>query len=191
MATQHTKNLIFSNSPRTAVNQLKDSGLYVLEEQVPVFAPHQRMTANGVVLFEVTESDLDTICDNTNAMLGMYLPPLTVGHRCFDDNADEQMQPDIVGFTANYRVKNGFIVADLYRHKDFDGLFPYRSAEYSPDRKQILGVALLKRTPYLGLGTHIYQYHASGQIKPSLATLFPSLSRSLKKQVYFQPINPN
>lgn len=176
--------LIFSKNPRKAVKDLVESGLYEVEKSVPVFATHKRFDESGNLIVEVNQEDLEVICCNTNEILGTYLPPLTPGHRNFDAHADELSQPEVIGFAVDYKVKGEFIHADLYRRKDFVGHFPYRSAEYNHERKQIVGVALLIRPPFLGLGTQIYQYQ-DGQIKTSLATMFPSLSRSIRQASVF------
>lgn len=169
--------IILEKSPKEAISKLLATGKYSFFARLPVFCCHTRVDENGTPVYNVCTADLFQIAHNTNETIGQTLPPVTLGHRDFSRDAKEEDQPTFVGFTANYEVEGDFIWCDFYHENNFEGQVPYRSVDYSPSQKRILGVALTKKPPYLDLGTVVYEINQPGSTTPNLEEMFPSLSR--------------
>lgn len=152
---------------------LADPAQYHCEYAVPVFRPHKRFVVDpktglptDEVKYEVTEADLQEICDRTNAAIenSFHYPRHTIGHTATADIPEVQQPSRLVGVSKNFRVANfpkggKCIVCDLYtkaRHVETLEEFPYRSSEYNWKSKQIRGIARILRDPALELGTYTY-----------------------------------
>lgn len=91
-------------------------------------------------------------------------PPQTEGHRNFDPQAKEADQPTVLGYCDNFRLATlpdgtKAIVCDQHTQAQYIERaknLPYVSVEYQSDKKRIIGVARLKRPPYLNLGGTFY-----------------------------------
>lgn len=152
-----------------------DQGGFSVERGIPVMRPH-KVYAKGAdgkpdfekVQYEVTESDLEEICLNSNKPADEegHFPRLTIGHTSKLVGFPEFEQPaKWIGAAVRYRVgvmpKSGskVLLADLYTSNDLEGEargFPYRSAEYNWKERRICGVARLLKDPALHLGTVMY-----------------------------------
>ncbi len=153
-----------------AISELDDPRLYEVKQAVPIFRPHRRVTkdADGkekTIL--VTEDDLPEIVRNMkdreaeNGVCGR----ITDGHINPSKDAPEKSQPDCLGYVRNPRVgtfgpkKIPCVLTDHYIAR---GKLPvakerkFRSSEYYPNSKDITGVALMIRDPFLDLGVVNY-----------------------------------
>ncbi len=157
--------IIFTNTPKEAIQALVATGDFVLDEDIPLFASHERDEVKDGKPIKVTikDSDLSKICENTNALIGGYLPCITIGHRCFDKGFPEDKQPPVIGFLFGVYQDDGIIKVHALikksRYADYLS-YPYRSAEYVHQSQAIIGMAVLTRPPFLGVGTRVavYQY---------------------------------
>jgi len=161
--------VILRGGCRGPIAERKADGVqeWIVERGVPVFRPHVRRDPEGNVLYEVTADDIPVIAKNsarlTNELHGDK-PPHTEGHRLFGPNAREADQPLVLGYQTNFRdgvLPDGTpaVVCDVYLlacHADRAKRHPYRSAEYDPRKKAIIGVARLTRPPALNLGAVFY-----------------------------------
>lgn len=151
---------------------LNDPHKYVTKTHVTVFRAHTRRGADGKPLYSVDDDDLNEIAENTNRRASLGEPNrLTIGHSKIDPNADERTQPKLVGFCLNYHAEvvnrpGGRFLAVTHTEKvradcanEING-YPFRSVEYDPDTKTIIGCAAILRSGYLPLGAVQY---ASGR----------------------------
>jgi hypothetical protein len=168
---KYKMSVIFTGNVRDAVRKMVSSGAFVLEEGVPIFGSHSRELPGGKKVV-VTDEDLPDICHNTHELFNGYFPCVTIGHRNHNPNAKEIDQPPVVGFIVGLEPRDGVIFADLliYRHKLSDYIsYPYRSAEYVAESKTIVGLAVLTRPPFLGIGTKIESIEYSPGKYPNLS----------------------
>lgn len=146
------------------LDRLRDESRWVIRRGKPIFTPHKRTGPDGAEIV-VTEADLAEIARNANRLFKKsgVAGRLTPGH--LQPKAAETDQPPIWGYTLNYRVsrfgpeRKPCVVYDEYvypQHAKESALYPYRSAEYYPAAKEIRGVALLKRDPFLDMGMTAY-----------------------------------
>lgn len=157
---------------------LEDPTKFRRVERVSVFRPHTReqVTADGKKrTIRVTDADLPTIAEKTNAILSQSGRPvrLTLGHVKQDPNFPEHLQPKIVGFAKDYRAEvvqrpAGTLLTvthtEYLRADEADEIlrqYPFRSPEYDPVEKVFGGVALLTRDPWLDTGA-VYVYGGDG-----------------------------
>lgn len=154
---------------KAAPPALDDDALYFVKTGVPILKVHtykERKTINGqpkTIVREIDEARLNLIVDNSNrrAENGDY-GLLFLGHT--DDDKPEEQQPEIVGYSKNYRVGEWAgkpcILADFFIEKARKSevmTYPRRSAETwyhdtEPERNYIDAVSLLRRTPEQDLG---------------------------------------
>ena len=157
---------------------LDDPSKFRRVERVAVFRPHTReqMTSDGKKrTIRVTDADLQTIAERTNAALEQSGRPvrLTLGHVKQDPNYPEHLQPKIVGFAKDYRAEvvqrpAGTLLTvthtEYLRADEADEVlrqYPFRSPEYDPEAQVFGGVALLTRDPWLDTGA-VYVYGGDG-----------------------------
>lgn len=169
--------IIFQENYKKAILELVDTGSFALEEDIPLFAPHERKMSKTdeqgktkVIDVCVKDDDLEEICQNTNSILGGYLPCITIGHRNLTPGFPETEQPPVIGFLFGLYKKHGIIWCHnlVLKNKHTSYLaHPYRSAEYVPETKVIIGMAVLTRPPFLGVGTRVAEYQAHSS--PALA----------------------
>lgn len=149
-----------------------DPAKWVTTDHVAVFRAHERtedLDGHGsAVLYEVTDDDLEEIAENTNTVYSQSGQPvrLTVGHSQHEPGFPESEQPELVGFCLRYQVQvvhrpgGSFLAVThtekvLREHASRMKRYPYRSVEYDPASKLIVGCAALLRSPYLNLGAVI------------------------------------
>ncbi len=147
--------------------RLNDPSQWVIVRDVPVFRSHVRRNQDGSAKYQVTDGDLQLIAQNAarkEAEAGVA-GVITIGHRLISPTAPETTQPRVVGYIRN--VRPGVFgpqgvpcdLVDAYykrEHWDEARLYPFRSAEYYPNKREITGVALLVRDPELELGVVSY-----------------------------------
>jgi hypothetical protein len=138
-----------------------DPSKWVIKRNVPIFKPHVKRDKDGNFLYEVTEADLPEILANLQAAKQnlRVVPKVTLGHVHLQKDWPEQQQAPIVGYVPEARVgrfgANPAILGDIYVRKEDDAKvkgYPFRSADYYPQTKEITGVAMLIRDPELDLG---------------------------------------
>jgi hypothetical protein len=155
-----------------ALAQLNDPKLYTRYDNIPIFKAHKRKAKDKEGKeFEivVTDNDLDTIANNIKETIEYEGVPIKFvdGHCKPDPNVSETEQPRFVGWGANphtgtFGPKNtkAVLVTQFVRNDKVaflkSGERPFRSAEYYPPSKNISGVALLMRDPYLDMGIVAY-----------------------------------
>jgi hypothetical protein len=153
-----------ADATMTAFAALLDESKWKVVRDVPIFKTFPKtkvIKGDKLVELEVTEADLYEIALNAEKRFSETgtVGRLTPGHiKPFED---ETKQPPIYGHPMNFKVggwgpKNELaVLCDFYvkpeNWEDFT-TYPYRSPEYHEDRKEITGVALLKRDPKLDLG---------------------------------------
>lgn len=152
------------------IERLEDPTLYRVVDNMPVFVPHSRKIKNEktgkVTEVVVTEADLPDVAKEANRRFEEDGVPgvLTLGHR--DPRKTETEQPPVVGATKDYRVgtfgpqNKPCVLATGYIRRDREDEareYPFRSVDYYPGKKQITGVALLKRDPQLDMGMVTYR----------------------------------
>lgn len=151
--------------------RLDDPTQWVVVKNVPVFRPHKRTVkqADGTdQTVEVTEADMPRIAAKYQRLEKEFgvIPRMTLGHTLLDPQTPERKQPPIVGYGRNLRVgtfgpaKAVAVLADCYYRRDCweeAKEYPYRSAEYYSNSKEITGIALLKRDPQLDMGMVTYR----------------------------------
>lgn len=144
---------------------LADPSRWVIKTGVPVFKPHERTDPNTGKLIRVDVAKLHEIAANMQRLERDAGVPvrITLGHT--QPQAPEVAQPPICGYYRNARVgtfgprNEPAVIADEWLDPQYGGVrknYPYRSSEYYDDTKQITGVALLTRDPYLDLGVVAY-----------------------------------
>ena len=156
--------------------RMDDPTAWVVNRRVPLFKAHERhfpavVTRTGETVpartVRVTGPDLYQIAAEVARLerLGVY-GRITPGHIAQD--RPETDQPPVYGF---YRLADPpvgpfgpagelAVLVDEYLYPEYAaerGEYPYRSADYYPDSKQIFGMAVLKRRPALDLGTVAYE----------------------------------
>lgn len=143
---------------------LKDASRWVVKKNVPIFIPHVRKGPNGQELYRITENDLRDIAAvcNSRAAEGV-LGKLQIGHTLKDKPETEQ--PPLAGLFQNYQPSRfgpegkPCLSADFYYLKsqfETSKKYPFRSAEYYPNTKEITAVALLQRDPELDMGMLLF-----------------------------------
>jgi len=152
------------------LDRLNDSSQWKIVRGVPIFKPHSRKvkTPDGKEhTITVTEADLPDIVHNMRRAKreSGVVPRISPGHIKLDPNCPEALQPEPWGWIPEYYVgtfgpsNKPAVLADFYFRPEFyeqAKAYPFRSAEYYPQSKEITGVALLKRDPQLDMG--IVQY---------------------------------
>lgn len=144
---------------------LKDASRWVVKKNVPIFIPHVRKGTNGQELYRITENDLRDIAAvcNSRAAEGV-LGKLQIGHTLKDKPETEQ--PPLAGLFQNYQPSRfgpegkPCLSADFYYLKsqfETSKKYPFRSAEYYPNTKEITAVALLQRDPELDMGMLLFE----------------------------------
>ncbi len=144
---------------------LKDASRWVVKKNVPIFIPHVRRGAKGEELYRITENDLRDIAAvcNSRASQGV-LGKLQIGHTIKDK--PETAQPPLAGLFQNYRPgkfgpdSKPCLLVDFYYDKNgFSEAkkYPFRSAEFYPNTKEITAVALLQRDPELDMGMLLFE----------------------------------
>ena len=173
---------------------------WVIVRNVPVFKPHVRRDKDGKEKYRVTEKDMESISkvahqrERSSGVVGT----LTIGHKLLDPHTPETRQPKVVGYVRNYRdaefgkEKTPCVLVDLYySREDWEEArkYPFRSAEYYPNRKEITGVALLTRDPELDLGMVAYLRQSEGPYYYSEANMAddPTTPPKLKSEDPDQP----
>lgn len=169
--------------------RLNDPARWVVVRDVPIFRPHTRRNQDGSVKYTVTEHDIQSIAatatakERQNGVAGI----ITLGHRLTDPRAPEPQQPRVVGYLRNMRPGTfgpEQVPCDLvdayYKREDWDEarLYPFRSAEYYPAKREITGVALLVRDPELELGVVSYATEANHYCRDDGPVYFPELYMS-------------
>lgn len=167
------------------LNKLNDESKWVIRRGVPVFKPHKRYKADGSFFYEVTANDLPAIASESAALESRHgvIGRLMPGHVNYA--LPEEFQPKLYGYVRNYRVgtfgpsNEPCILADRYQYPEHSAAADrmlFRSPEYYPATKQIRGLALLMRDPYLDLGCVAYDatapiyYEAEPTVEPNAAT---------------------
>lgn len=129
---------------------------YVLHQHVAVFDEHTREGKAGKKPSKITKEDLEKLATNCNKKftdLGLGTP-LAIGHT--KDEADEEDQPEIIGFSNNFKVDklgntNRYgLFCDWYIKKKFEDAvdrYPHRSIELYMDRYDINPISLLATAP--------------------------------------------
>jgi hypothetical protein len=167
--------VILEKNPKKAIESLLSEGFFELFEDIPVFTCHERVesTVDGkeVTEYVIEKSDLKGICENSNDLLGGYFPTITEGHRNFLPGAKESDQPQVLGFAGNFKARGDYIFSDHYVIRSLLRNYqrhPFRSAEYVHEQRTILGVAVLTKPPYLGVGTSVccYQFQNGKIARP-------------------------
>lgn len=157
--------------------RLDDPALYDRKENVPAFVAHKRKFKGRdgkTQEIEVTESDLQKIADNANKREKETgtLAVIKIGHVRPDE--DEESQPDIIGFARDWHVgtfgpdnKPALLYTEIIEkgRRGERREYPFRSPEYYPNKKQITGVAILKRDPELDLGMVAYDKTATAALR--------------------------
>lgn len=146
------------------LERLDDPAFFVKVDDVPVFRAHQRKGNKGDTV-KVSEGDLDEILRNTRDLETEdgVVGRMTLGHTI--PGAPQTQQPIIAGY-VRFRSVGKFgpggktaIKATAYydrRYWEEAKSYPYRSAEYYPPTKTLVGVALLKTDPMLDMGMVAY-----------------------------------
>lgn len=160
-----------ANAITSFLRSLDDPDQFFVVRGVPVFAPHRlvKRDAQGKAQeVEVTTADLKEIAEHNNRREDETgtLAVITLGHRLQGRDVPERAQPPVVGFCRNWRVgrfaagSGPVLLCDEYirqEYRDEAGEYPHRSCDYYRGRKEISGVAKLKKDAELDLGTLIYQ----------------------------------
>lgn len=148
---------------------LEDETLYERKENVPAFVAHKRKFKGKdgrTQEIEVTEADLRQIAANAlkREKETGTLAVIKIGH--VRPEEDEESQPDILGYIRDWRVgtfgpenKTALLYTEYVKRERLQERkkYPFRSPEYYPGKKQITGVAILKRDPELDLGMVAYE----------------------------------
>ncbi len=143
-----------------AVTALNDPSRWIIKRGVPIFKTHERVDPATNKLIKVDVPKLYEIAANISQMERGGVPiRMTIGHT--EPGKTETEQPPVVGYYKNARVQpfgpkqELAIVVDELLDPQWAAeraKCPYRSSEYYDDTKQITGVALLTRDPFLDLG---------------------------------------
>lgn len=153
------------------LKRLEDPDEWDITRNVPVFTVHSRKSPEGDERYRVTEETLGDIGDNGESRESKkgVLGILTIGHRPNDKRIPETEVPKFakpIGVFKNQRKgvfgpkQEPCLLVDEYilkEHTKEAKQFPFRSAEYWPNRKEVTGVALLLRDPELDLGMVGYE----------------------------------
>lgn len=144
---------------------LKDDSRWFVRRNVPVFKAHERTVRDPKTgktrVVKVGRKELEEICATYRRLMAeVGVPPrITFGHTL--DDAPEERQPPPKGWCQHMRVGTfgpgnvEAVLIDEYiypAHAAEAKSYPYRSPEYYESRKEISGVALLRRDPQLDLG---------------------------------------
>ncbi len=144
---------------------LSDPQRWVRKAGVPIFKPHVRIDPNTKKEIRVDLQKLHVIAENMQKLENDGGVPvrITLGHTI--PGQAETKQPPVAGYYRNARVgvfgpkREPAILADEWLDPQYAQVrknYPYRSSEYYDDDRQITGVALLSRDPYLDLGVVAY-----------------------------------
>lgn len=154
-----------SDPTLTSLALLEDPTRFRKVENVPIFRPHVRKDARGKELYKVTEDmipDIAQRCQALEAESGV-VARMGLGH--IKPGEPQTSQPPLVGFVGKARAgtfgpkqKPAVLATLYYRTEDWDEAkkYPFRSAEFYPNRGTITGLALLKTDPELDLGMLIF-----------------------------------
>lgn len=147
-----------------ALKDITEGEDYVRVPNVAVFDAHDEFDSAGNLVRRFGKSELQEICDTTNARCEAGdLSLLTYGHTIPD--APEEKQPQPRGYANNFQVnefgpeKRLGILCDFYVKKSEEKgfrTFPRRSVELWPKSKIIDLIALLRQAPERDLGLLTY-----------------------------------
>lgn len=152
------------DATQAIIDSLKDPKRWVIRRGVPVFCQHVKTKT----LSDGTTKEITVDVPKLHEIVQQYqrlqresgvVPRITFGHTNPDPATPENQQPKPRGWALNWRVGEWrgkpAIIVDEYLHPEDEAeaaTYPYRSAEYYDGRREITGIALLRRDPELDLG---------------------------------------
>jgi hypothetical protein len=150
--------------------ELNDPAVYVPREPAPIFRTHERKKKNGKLVKVDLARLRRIVAHHRDLEREATFAVIPLGHTNPDPDSPEDEQPDIAGVWRNLRIgkwgapgKESYAIwATPYFRRDMldkvqqGGGYPFRSAEYFPERDELTHVALLKRAPELDLGIALY-----------------------------------
>jgi len=145
--------------------ELEDANRYAVKRGVPIWVPHRRRVRGpdgSTQEVVVREEDLPEYANRINRLEAErgVLGRITDGHVTASGPP-----PKLVGYYKNARVgyfgpkRTPAVLVDCYFRRECLSIVaerPYRSPEVYPDVKEIRGLALLLKDPYLDMGTVTY-----------------------------------